>query len=154
MRPGDDRVDGGLLIFQRSSEQAVGHFHRERGAQQGQAGRALRRPGRRFQHDQRTHAVTGQQRTLDARRIEQGDQPVGQRLDRAQGRPGAAPVARQVGRQHGKPARGQRPALLRPHRVVVQGAVHQHDRGQRRIERVVAGMAKGGIPVDRELHVR
>jgi hypothetical protein len=109
---------------------------------------ALGRARRRFQRDQRTHAVPGQCRPPHTGGVEQCQQPVGAGLDVGAGRALAAAVCRQVDGQHAmamvsEPARQQRPDA-----VVVQRAVHEHQAGQGGIEGLAAGVDLGRAPVD------
>ncbi len=109
-------------------EQRRRYLHRIGGADHHQARDPCRRARRRLERDQRAHAVADQRRLVDAGRVEQGEQPVGERLDARERRPGAAPVAGQVEREHRvavvrEPARQQGPDA-----VVVQRAVDEDDR--------------------------
>ncbi len=102
-----------------------------------------RRAAGRLERDQRAHAVADERRRADTGRVEQGEQPVGDRLDARQRRPVAAAVAGQVGGEHGvavvrEPARQQRPDA-----VVVQRAVDEDDARQARVERLAAGVRVG-----------
>ena len=98
MRPDIDHVDRAWLVMQRRVEQRLRDFHRIGASQQRQSADPFRRAPRGFQRDQRTHAVTDQQRVRDAGCIEYRQQPVGHRFHRYQRRTLAAAVARQVDR--------------------------------------------------------
>jgi hypothetical protein len=58
-------------------QEGVGHRHGHRGAEQGEAGDALRVPGGGFEHDQGAHGVADQLGRLDGKRVEDPAHPVG-----------------------------------------------------------------------------
>ena len=75
---------------------------------------------------------------FDAGGVEQRDHPVGDRLDARQRAPRRAPVPGQVDGEHVAAVPGEIARLQRPDAVVVGGAVHEDDGGQRRIEGAAA----------------
>ena len=102
-----------------------------------------RRARRRLERDQRPHAVADQRGAADAGRVEQREQPVGERLDARERRAGAAPMAGQVEREHAR-SRGARTSATAASRRCGRAA----RRGRRRrtaggVERLAAGVGVG-----------
>ena len=151
-REGAHHVDRLLRFVQRRLQQGGRDLHRKRGADHHQRLGRFAQARRGLQCDQRAQAVPSQRRALHARRLEQGHDPVRQRLDAAERRALAAAVTRQVHGQHRMAVMRQLAALQGPHAVVVERAVDQHHRRQRHIKRLATGVGIGTAAVDVQVH--
>ena len=127
--PEVNHVDGLMAVVPGRAEQCRTDRHRRRRPDQHQSRDARGMACRALERDQGSHRMSDQRRTLDRRRIEQADDPVGKRRDRLEWRTARPTVARQIDREDIDPAKSQPAALQRPDRVVHAGAVQEdHDR--------------------------
>ncbi len=151
-RPAVDQLERDVLVGPGGSEEIVAHDHRYRGAEQREL-RYLRRCARRgLERRQRAQRVADQRDARGAGSVDEGDEPIGERLHRGLRRTRRAAVPGQVDGQRVVAVVREIARLQRPHAVIVRSAVDENHGRPRRIEGTRGGVRVGRATANLDDH--